>query len=526
MFALALLTGVYSYLVFIIGLLGFLNRPIILLVSFLFIIGSTVYFYFKKEDLPQFNFKNKKIRPLLLLFCVLAFVNLIGVMVPEYSFDALWYHLSLPKIFLEEGRIFAVTEGIFYYSVMPKLGEMLFTPFVAFNLEVFAKLTQWIFGILTSFVIYKIARRYFDEKKSFFAVLVFYGSLVVAWESTVAYVDLIRAFFEVMALWGFLIWSKTKDRKIFIESSIFIGLAISTKLFALGTIPIFVLFIFLAEKDRLKALKDSIFMGLIALVSASPWFIISFLETRNPIFPIFSHSYSEVSFISLFFPQNVALDIYNLFLKSSDPISPLFIIFLPLLIFTFRKFSREQKLVAIYFLSSLLIWYFIPRLGGGRFILPYLPAASILVISIIENLDSKSIKKYSYLLIIFVFFLTIAYRGIAVSRHIPVIVGVEEKSEFMKRNLNFHFGDFYDIDSYFAKNITEKDKVLLVGFHNIYYINFPFVHESYIKLGDKFNYIAVQDSELPIRFGDWKRIYINETTGVSLYSNGGEMWEY
>ena len=131
-------------------------------------------------------------------------------LVPEYSFDALWYHLSLPKIFLEEGSIFPVTQGIFYYSLMPKLGEMLFTPAVAFNMEVIAKLTQWVFGILTSIVIYKISRRYFDSVKSFFAVLIFYSSLVVAWESTVAYVDLIRVFFEVMALWGFLIWHRFK----------------------------------------------------------------------------------------------------------------------------------------------------------------------------------------------------------------------------------------------------------------------------------------------------------------------------
>jgi 4-amino-4-deoxy-L-arabinose transferase-like glycosyltransferase len=123
--------------------------------------------------------------------------------------------------------IFPVTEGIFYYSLMPKLGEMLFTPAVAFNAEEIAKLTQWLFGILTSVAIYKISRRYFDSVKSFFAVLIFYSSLVVAWESTVAYVDLIRAFFEVMALWAFLVWRDSKDTKTLLEAGVFLGLAIS-----------------------------------------------------------------------------------------------------------------------------------------------------------------------------------------------------------------------------------------------------------------------------------------------------------
>ena len=53
MFALALLFGIYSYLIFILGILGVLNKESISIVSILFFLLSIFYFYKHKEDLPK-----------------------------------------------------------------------------------------------------------------------------------------------------------------------------------------------------------------------------------------------------------------------------------------------------------------------------------------------------------------------------------------------------------------------------------------------------------------------------------------
>jgi hypothetical protein len=96
----------------------------------------------------------------------------------------------------------------------------------------------------------------------------------------------------------------------------------------------------------------------------------------------------------------------------------------------------------------------------------------------------------------------------------------------LTNNLNYSFGDFYDTDGYFAKTIKSSDKVLLFGFHNLYYVNFPFIDSSFIKKGDKFNYIAVQGSGIAPRFSDWKEIYYNKMTHVMLYTKEGKEWVY
>src|SRR3989344_8285715 len=169
----------------------------------------------------------------------MALINLIGALGPEFSFDALWYHLTIPKIFINEHKIFFIPGGLFYYSIMPKLGEMLFIPALMFGNEIISKLIQWTFGMLSAFVVYKISRNFFDQKLSIIASLIFYSSLVVAWQSTIAYIDLIRSFFEIMALWGFLEFYKSKNNKWLIGSALMIGFAISTKLLAVGSLLIF-----------------------------------------------------------------------------------------------------------------------------------------------------------------------------------------------------------------------------------------------------------------------------------------------
>ena len=68
--------------------------------------------------------------------------------------------------------------------------------------------------------------------------------------------------------------------------------------------------------------------------------------------------------------------------------------------------------------------------------------------------------------------------------------------------------------------------MLLYGFHNLYYVNFPFVDSSWVKKGDDFNYVAVQNSKIPERFSDWSLVYSNSITRVKLYTKGEIRWAY
>ncbi len=530
MFALAILIGIYGYIIFSLGILGALTRGPVIASALIFTAGAYLYFKKHKEDLPLLDLRNKKIRSFLALFGVLAVVNLIGALGPELSFDALWYHLTIPKIFIEEQRIFYIEGGLFYYSLMPKLTEMLFIPGLMFGNDISAKLIQWVFGILTSIVVYKISRNFFDEKISIISSLIFYSSLLIAWESTVAYVDLARAFFDSMALWGLLNYLETKNRKWLIESSVMIGLAISVKFIAVTTIPIFFIILLFSIKDKKKAVKDSLIVLLTAILISSPWFIFSYLNSGNPFFPFFSAHFSELESglfkLSLFNPIMFTKTIFSFFTQAPDPLTPVYIAFLPFLFIYRKKITAKLRPVVIYSILAILVWYPFAGVGGSRFLAGYLPALSVLSVALIVYVMDKRIKNYLISFVILICLITIGFRGIANSRYLPVVLGQESRSEFLTKNLNFNFGDFYDTDDWFANNIKEGDRVLLYGFHNLYYADFPFVHEGYARKGEGFNYIATQNTQLPERFMYWKLIYKNELTGVSVYTNDRKLWFY
>lgn len=531
MFALGILIGIYSYVLFLLGMLGLFYKPVIILVTIVFLLLSIYYlkndishllvFLKKRQDkLDKFS---KAILLLIVIICIVDFVGAIG---PETTFDALWYHLTLPKLFLSMHKISHIPGGLFYYSDMPKLGEMFYSAALSFGNEAIARLIHFSFGLLSLVALFKLARKFFDAKGALLTVLVFASNIVFMWESQISYIDLFRTFFEIMALWGFVNWYQSRDKKWLMESSVMLGLAISTKLIALGSVLIFAaLFVYILKNKEIKIPPSGVYKYfLLAFFVVLPWFVSSYINTGNPVYPLFTSAYQTHFSFSLLNPINIVKNLYALFLHSSDPISPIYLIVAPLILVFYRRIDGNMRIIFLYSVFALIIWYIIPQTGGGRFILPYLPAFSILTVFLI-NLN-KCLSKFLTAVVILIAVSSIGYRTFANLKYIPEILGFESKQQFLAKNLNFNFGDFYDTDNYFKDNLKSSDTVLLYGFHNLYYTDFPFIDSSFVTTGEKFNFIATQNTSLPSKYSFWKLIYQNPTTHVKLYSLGGTSWYY
>ena len=376
-------------------------------------------------------------------------------------------------------------------------------------------------------------------KYSLIAVLIFYTNLVVGWESTSAYIDLGRAFFEILALYSFMLWYETKQMKNLIVSAVFVGFATGTKLLGLGSLAIFLILIAgmhmnwnsvrvnvrsvltKFKHSTVNLLPSFLIYLFIGLLIPLPWFIYAYIHTGNPVYPFFGNDYSvHISAITLLNPLFFIQSMLSIFLFSPDPTSPLYLIFSPAIVILFPHFSSKIRLIGYYSILALIIWYITPQTGGGRFIIPYLPAFSLLCAVSLEQLNQKKTKLLFYTslgAVLFVALISVGYRLAANAKYVPFVLGNETKKEFLANHLNFHFGDFADIDDYFANHINPNDTVLLVGFHNLYYVDFPFIDSSWVKKRDRFNYIAVQNAQLPERFKHWQLVYKNDKTLVKLY---------
>ncbi|MGE5041743.1 MAG: ArnT family glycosyltransferase [Candidatus Levyibacteriota bacterium] len=517
----ALSIGALSLVLFAAGLFGLLYIPNIIAIFALFIAAEVMYIYKKRRSitfsLSGFSLFQKFLIGLLLLQSV---VNFIGVLGPELGFDALWYHLTLPKIFLEHHKVFFIPGDLLYYSLFPKLTEMLYLVPLSLGSEAGAKFIHFSFGILTLVLLYKTSRIFLNKTFSLLVLTVFYSNPVVGWESITGYVDLARTFFELFAFYYFVTFLKTGNKKNIITSGMLLGLGISVKTLSLGSLPLYaLLLIFSKSKSKVSSMMLLI---LSAALTSILWFVYAYISSGNPFYPLFSSRYSDLGqgYASVI---QAGKDLFILSFYSPDPISPLYILFIPLIGITFNKMKGVEKTLLFYSFLAIMLWTITPRTGTSRFLLPYLPVMSIAVTLPLKYLKDKFYIKTAYVLITLCMLISIFYRGAANTKFIPYIVGSESKEEFLMNYLNFSYGDFYD-EEQAIKEIVGQKKVLTVGLHNLYYIDFPFVDSSYVRNGEEFNYVLVQNAILPSRFSTAKLAYVNSKTHVKLYDVGKTLW--
>ena len=146
MIVISLFIGIIAYSIFIIGILHALtpiNIGLITLVGLTLLIILIIKTWPKKLSIISLSHFEKVMILILILEIV---ITLIGVMGPEVAFDSLWYHLTLPKLYMQMQAIEHVPGSLFYYSEMPKLTEMLYIPSLLFFNERAAKFIHFLFG--------------------------------------------------------------------------------------------------------------------------------------------------------------------------------------------------------------------------------------------------------------------------------------------------------------------------------------------------------------------------------------------
>src|SRR3990167_10841616 len=152
MFSLAILVGSLAYFILLLGTFGWLKIALVKGVSLVWLMVFGVWLWQRRgkfDSLVRLFFEDKvtKISGLLLLVAIV--INLIGALGPEINFDSLWYHLTLPKIYLMRERVEIFPQFPFFNSGFPRLLEMLYVAALSWSSEAGAKLVHFGFGLLT-----------------------------------------------------------------------------------------------------------------------------------------------------------------------------------------------------------------------------------------------------------------------------------------------------------------------------------------------------------------------------------------
>jgi len=425
---------------------------------------------------------SKKLAKLFLFLIILqALVNLIGALGPELGFDALWYHLTEAKLFLQTKSIAPIPGNLLYWSGLPRLGEMIYAFALFLWDERLAKLIHWFFGIVSAYLVYRLARRSKPKPAALASSLLFYSTLLVGWLSTTSYIDLMATAFLLMALFARQWWGR--------------GLALV-----------------LAGATKFHALAYNFVITFTpwSLLGALPFALVNYFSTNNPVYPFLENFGFGQDWLTHGFVFWLSRPLRLFF-------DPLFRVGPVILILFIVSLKHKPRPWLKYIIPVFFIWFLGPGSGFGRF------GLFLIALLVINSAVIFSIKKIPYLitsLVLLQAVVGITGRAYANQKYLPVILGQQSKADFLAKNLKFHFGDFYDIDSFFAKTIKPTDKVLVYHIHNLYYLNFPFDHSTWADPQTNYTHVLVGDNQsLPKKHGNLPLLYQNPTTRVKLYLN-------
>jgi hypothetical protein len=155
----------------------------------------------------------------------------IAALAPEIEYDALWYHLAYPRMYLEHGALVDLPHD--YVSLYPMTWELLFGYGLVLGGPVAAKLLHFATLPLTALLLHRLAQRFVPGASAWLAVALFASVPTVMWEASTAYIDLALAFHLLLALFALLHYAERPSGQWLLLAALNLGLALATKHLAL-----------------------------------------------------------------------------------------------------------------------------------------------------------------------------------------------------------------------------------------------------------------------------------------------------
>lgn len=475
-------SGVLSIICLLLGLFG-LFRPTFLIIGCL-VFPVLSQFFTGRITIEKRNRKRPASGDRFLLWgsLIFGFVFLAQwlrfALLPESAYDALVYHLPLPRAYLEAGKLLPAPEMIF--SGLPQAMEMIFGLGLAFSGELAAKMTHAVFGIFLSVAIYSLVVRWTQRRAAgVVAAFLFVSAPIVGFEFGTANVELAQALFLWLALDGLDRLRADKPGAAALTGW-YLGLACAVKISAGLTLVVFLPLILLFAKGSWPArFRHAATAAFFSLIAIGPWLLRNWADFGNPVFPFLPRWFSATKHLAaqmdvyhreiLRLPYGVGhgwTDFFHLLrdLTFSPEsfggawIGPAFLFLLPFgLVMALWK-SRWRP-VALLWLCSIAIWFLTCQ--HVRFLVPLLPLMAALGALALDGLTRLAgpgwRRSFAFLPIALV--VMIGVLSLSQSDLFSARLADETPSQYRARVL----GDPWKAFSIVADRSGEKDRMLVIG---------------------------------------------------------------
>lgn len=406
------------------------------------------------------------------LFVFIAFLRLIP---PETGEDAISHHTSLPALYLRMHSVMVDPKLSSYIVIpVPQLGDMMHVVTQAFDIKDSSRHIHFVFYIIFLTLIYAVSVK--NKLNGYYSILLFLTAPVVIQVSSKANVDFQWLFCWILSI--ALITGKKLSKEELILSAIMFGGVLATKLWTIAFLPIFLIYLFFANRGKLNALRKCLVFLLISLIAPLFWYCRSYILTGTPFYPVFSPV--EVNPLGSGFSSFIGFsrDIYNyeVILKFS-PIALAGMFLFLLYKYNFLKKIGNYNLLLLFALLGIEILflrrYFYPRYLMGLY------ALFVILISLgIKEVISKSVV--NKIIIVCLYVIMFIYYFTNTLFTLPYGFGWADSNIYLTRILSRDNSSYYDFNHLFNKWITSKDLVATYGINGYYYANFHYIDAKYI----------------------------------------------
>ena len=457
-------------------------------------------------------------RLLTLLFAAFALVSFVGCFAPPtetLEWDSIAYHLADPKMYGQAHRlIYLPWED---HSNFGFTAEMWYLYGLLIGGVSLAKLFHFACGVGACLAVYALGARLASPTVGTLAALLLASTPLVFWEAGTAYVDLATAFFTTLTLLALGQGMLGHDPRWLRLGAVLMGLTLSTKATALGTLLLLAAGVLVWYRRGLKttplaALKAAFVWGLLALLVGSPWLIKSAVLTGNPVYPFFysvfggrywdksaadfytswnanfgmGHSLSDIALV----PWNLTMFLlpghltaypkpFNDYQTPFGALSPVLLgaLFFPAFV---RGASVQIKALAAFALAFLLLWA--GTMQYVRYLLPTLPVLCLLAAYVLVQACTLRLKSgYALAALVVCSLLFSGYIGtILLAQQAPVVFGQESRDDYITRNFSP-----YSAMQFINTQLPAGSKIVMYGNPLGFYSDRPYlwgdaIHGTYI----------------------------------------------
>lgn len=484
----------------ILGLSGCYHNPILFGIwIFLLVIGAG-YFLWHSQHFQKIFEKTEKQPDWILVICqigiwvfiVLCFMT---VMTPETRHDPYDYHLMVPTLYLNAGKITEISWHVFSY--MPKNTEILYGLALAVGNDSTAKLIHFLFGCFGLIALADWAQMGMKRSGSWLCIFLTVTLPLFGFIATAAYIDLALGFWQILSLYCLAkLWddkNEIKPQWLYCMAFWFAGMALGTKYTAYAVfLPAFLLCGFYSIRQIPSYRFMTIILAiLIVPLPAISWMGINAVWTLNPLYPllpqIFGYHTPAAAEAYQFFRghappaetyqlenlmpflwmrlNNLMLDGNALFLTG----------FVSVLLYPLLKKNKEefapvpfQNGLIIYVLVSSLVFFLATDNHDGRFFYGTLALLSIPASQLLMTLHYKSVERSVWgkllvpVILLFFFLNGLSYRfgQLADQRETIFPLLTNDQREDWLRN---HFPD-YSVTSWANENLPDDAVVMGMGY--------------------------------------------------------------